>query len=286
MRSFAIGSLSLLANNVSAPNFILQIPISGLDAPSYRTNYFSKPGEDGGKVSSLFYDQRPVSLTGAVYANDPAAFETARQALQTACAINKNAAGDPIPTLITYTTLAGNSYFFYAYIDKPIMDYTQPNMCNFLITMTVADPFIYGATQVQSGAILTPSGGGFILPVILPIVSTPTSGGTATLTNGGNARSFPTITLTGPLTNPFIYNQAIGKSMQLNTTIPGGSTVVIDMANKTIMLNGNTPLLSTKDSLSEWWAMVPGPNPITFNTSSTSDTGNLMINFYPAWLGT
>lgn len=286
MRSFNIGSLALLTNNVSAPNYILQTPIAGLDSPSYRTNYFSKPGEDGGKVSSLFYDQRPVSLTGVVYANDAQTYETARQALATACAINKNAAGDPVPTLITYTTLAGNSYFFNAYIDRPIFDYTQPNSTNFLITMTVADPFIYGATQVQSGAILAPSGGGFILPVILPIVSTPTTGGTATLTNNGNAKSNPLLTLNGPLTNPFIYNQAIGKSMQLNTTIAGGSSVVIDMANKTIMLNGTTPLLTAKDSLSEWWAMVPGSNPITFNTSSTADTGNLMITFYPAWLGT
>lgn len=286
MLSFSIGSLALITGGVPSANYILQTPITGLDAPDYRTGYFSKPGEDGGKVSSAFYDKRPVTLTGVILSQTAANFESARQALSTACAIQKDSNGVALPTRITYTTLAGNSYFFDANIDRPIFDYTQPNYTRFMISMTVANPFIYGATQVASGAIVRPSGGGFILPVILPIVSSGQTGGTATLTNGGNAKSMPLITLTGSLTSPYILNQANNKIMQLNYTIPAGSSVVIDMAIKTIMLNGTTPLLSAKDSTAEWWGIEPGSNTITFNSGSSGDTGNMMITFYPAWLGT
>ncbi len=286
MRSFTIGTLALITNNVAAANYILQTPITGLDSPEVRMNYYSRPGQDGGSVSSMFYDKRTITLTGIIYASDPVAFENARKALSTACAITKDSNGYPTPTRVTLTTLANTNLFFDAYITRPIFDYQDPNFSKFMITMTVPNSFLMGATQIVSSAITRATGGGFILPVILPITSSAGTGGSTIVTNSGTAPAYPTLTLTGPLTNPYIANSTAGKYMQLNYTIPSGQTVVIDMYNKTITLNGSSSLLSTKATGSDWWSIVPGANTITLTTGASGDTGNVVVAFYNAYLGT
>lgn len=287
MRSFTIGDLALITSNQPVNNILLQTPIEGLDSPEVRSNYTPKPGEDGGRMSSLLYDKRPISLKGTVWGNNATEFEAARKAIFRACAINRDSNGYPQATRIAYTTMAGNAYFVDGFFDRPIIDYDDtPNVAEFFVNMTAVDPFIYGATQVSSGLITRPSGGGFVLPVVLPIVSAGSTGGRVNLINDGDAYSLPMIELIGPLTNPYILNQTTGKSMQLNYTIPAGSTVTIDMAQKIILLNGNSPLISAKESASDWWGLRPDSNLITFNTGSTSDTGTMEITFYPAWIGT
>lgn len=284
MRNFSIGTLNLITNNVANPNFILQTPITGLDFPEIRTNYYSRPGQDGGSVSSMFYDKRTITLTGIVYASDPATYENSRKALAAACAITKDSNGYPTPTRISFTTLANTSLFFDAYINRPIYDYKDPNYSTFMVTMTVPNSFLLGASQVVSSAITRATGGGFILPVILPITSSAGTGGSTIVTNAGTAATYPTITLTGPLTNPYIQNSTVGKFMQLNYTIPSGQSVVIDMYNKTITLNGSS-LLSSKTAGSDWWSILPGANTITLTTGSTADTGNAVVAFYSSYLG-
>lgn len=285
MKSFSIGTLSFITNNVVNPNFILQTPITGLDFPEIRTNYYSRAGQDGGIVSSMFYDKRSIQLTGIIYANDPTTFEQSRQALATACQISKDSSGYPVPIKVSFTTLANNSYFFNAYIDRPVYDYKDPNYSTFMVTMTATNSFLQGATQVVSSAIVRASGGGFILPVILPITSSAGVGGTGSVTNSGTAPAYPILTLTGPLTNPYIQNSTVGKFMQLNRTIAAGEVVTIDMYNKTILLNGSSSLISSKSSTSDWWYIAPGTNTITLSTASTSDTGNVALSFYSAYLG-
>lgn len=285
MLSFSIGSLPLIAAGAPTAGFILQTPIAGLDSPPHRTNVYSRPGQDGGVVSSQFYDTRIITLEGIIYANNATDFENYRKQLASACAIQKDSNGYPTPTRISFTTLAGNSYFVDAYIDRPIFDLKDPNFSYFQITMQNTNPFIFGSAQVTSSGIAPASGGGFILPVILPITSTASAGGTATVTNVGNVKSYPTITLSGVLTSPNLYNSTVGKSIQLSYTIASGDSVVIDMFNQTITLNNSSSLLSAKTSSSDWWGINPGANQISITTLSTSDTGSAVVNFYPSYLG-
>lgn len=288
MRSMFIDTLVSnlqIHSNQGDTDIWLQIPVDGLEAPEYRTNIYERPGEDGGIVSSMFYATRPVTLRGMIKGASPAIYEANRQKFAAATAIQRDSSGYPVAKRIQFTTLAGNVYFFDAYFERPIYAQENVNNTHFLLNMKVPNPQIFGATVVDSGAVARASGGGFILPVILPIVSTGQTGGSVLMVNAGNANSYPILKLTGPLTNPFIQNTAVNKTMQLNYTIPAGSVVTIDMLNKTIMLNGTSSILSVKTSDSEWWGIVPGNNNINFATNTSADTGNLDITFFNAYLG-
>lgn len=285
MINFTIGTLALVTNNVPALGFLLQTPIEGFEAPDYRNTSFSLPGRHGASFSSQFYDTRLINLQGIIMATNPTDFETYRQQLSLATALKRDANGYPIPTRISFTTMANKSYYIDVYFDKPIFPYEKPNMSSFMLTATAADPFIYGATQVVSGNISPPTGGGYVVPMIVPYASSGSTGGVVTLNNAGVEDVKPLIYLYGSLTSPLITNQTTGKSLQLSYTLAAINNATIDMANQTIKLNNSSSLIGSKTITSDWWALQPGNNNISISTNSSSDTGYAVIKFNPPYVG-
>ena len=283
MRNLYIGAL-LVHDSVLPADLWLQAPIQGLESPDMRVSVHDKPGEDGSVITAVFYGSRTVTLNGFIRGATAAIYEANCIAFLAACVPSKDAFGYPTPTRITFTTLSNNTYYFDAYIKPPVMDYDQINFRRYLLTMRTADPYIY-STTAKTTTISRAIGGGAIVPFVVPVTLSASSGGTGTVVNSGNGTSYPILTLTGPLTNPYIANTTVGKAMQLNYTIPSGNTVIINMAQKTIMLNGTTSLLSAKTIDSEWWALVANSNNIQFSTSTTADTGYLKIDYNDAYIG-
>lgn len=284
MRSLTIGSLAVMSEGVDT-GYIVVSTVEGLDAPEYREDTYDKPGEDGIVLSSLLYGARVVTFPGELIATDAATYETRRRALVAACAIQRDDDGQPTPTVVSLTTQAGNSYFFRGYPRRPVLPNEWGTTGKFNLNFVVPDGLLYENDQLLFGPITPPSGGGVLVPADVPASLAGTTGGAETVTNPGNTTSKPVLTLYGPLTNPYVSNTGTGTYMQLNYTIAGGNYVVIDMANKTIMLNGNSSILSVKESGSDWFGIVPGSNSISLSTSSSSDTGNLQGSFYAAHLG-
>lgn len=283
MLSVYVGTLKI-HDAVNATDFWLQTPIEGLDAPEDRVNVYDKPGEDGAVVSSMFYSGRRISLQGMIKGANPAAYEANRLAFLNAVLQRKDDTGYPTPIRVTFTNLSGATYYVDAYIRKPIMDYDQINYCKFMLTMVCANPFIFGSAS-KNTTINPAVGGGAVLPFILPVILAPSSGGSGSLVNSGSGNAFPIIKLTGPLTNPYLANNTVGKFMQLNYTIPAGHYVTIDMAKKTILLDDSSSILSTKTSDSDWWAVIPGTNNLQLSTGNSADSGNALITINDAYLG-
>jgi len=100
----------------------------------------------------------------------------------------------------------------------------------------------------------------------------PTSSGV--VTNGGWATTYPTITIVGPITNPVITNVGTGQSLTVATTMASTDTLVLDLLNKTVLLNGSTArnLLTTT---SHWFGVAPGSTPINFNGNNGSYTAGV-----------
>jgi hypothetical protein len=147
------------------------------------------------------------------------------------------------------------------------------------------DPRFYIQGQLNSGNVGVLSGGGFIVPAILPVTSSHGTGGTVTMTNSGSTDTHPTLTLTGPLTNPYVQNRTTGYAFQLDYTIPGGVSVVIDMYGRTVVYGGNTNFIQYVDPLSTWWTLIEGDNTISLTTASASDTGYMSLTAYSAVQG-
>lgn len=93
-----------------------------------------------------------------------------------------------------------------------------------------------------------------------------------TVTNNGWADAYPTITLTGPITDPILGNQTQGKQLDILGNYTAGDTIIIDLYNKLITLNG-TPARNILNS-GEWFWAQPGNNIFTL----TGDAGSTAVN--------
>lgn len=284
--SYGAGNnLHLISNFTPSGGILVQTPIEGLDSPNYRNNSFSNPGRHGVSVSSQFYDARIINLTGQINGSTPAAYEAYRSQLSQAVQIQKDASGYPLPVRMTFITMAGTSYFADIFFDKPTFSIGSPMYCDFQVTGTVANPFIFGVSPVGTGVIYPPTAGGRITPTITPYTTTASTGGNNISYNPGVETALPIIYIYGSITNPVITNMTTGKVMRLTYTVAAGDQVAIDMYNQLITLNHSSSLISTKSIDSDWWGVIPGNNVISLSTGSTSDSGYIAGNYYAPYVG-
>src|SRR3954453_13860225 len=84
------------------------------------------------------------------------------------------------------------------------------------------------------------------------------TGGSVTVNNAGDSNTFPVVTFNGPLTSPYINNTTTGEVFKVNRTLASGEVVVVDMQNKTMVLNATTNALQYFDSTNTWLSLTPG----------------------------
>ena len=105
-----------------------------------------------------------------------------------------------------------------------------------------------------------------------------------TLENKGNFEAQTTISLTGPMTNPRVTNEANNTTFKINATIPVGETWIVEN-------NGPTKRLYRKsdganrfqylDATSMWVTLEPGsvPNNIRFTATSLAAGWDMQVSF-------
>ena len=71
--------------------------------------------------------------------------------------------------------------------------------------------------------------------MVYPIVYGATHGGSAVANNYGNTTAKPIITFYGPMENPVLTNDVVGKFLRLNLTVASGQRVVINTATPSIV---------------------------------------------------
>lgn len=287
MQNMTLGSLGFICGPTpSSPyGYTVDPNIEGLDAPDYRLVQYPIPGQDYARLSAAFYDARTITLTGYIIGQNAADYRQKRQALAQVGGISRDSTGYPSLTKLSFTTLDGNSYFLYVQPKKPVFADTYLTWTKYQLTLVALDARIYSASTLSSGAITPLVSKGIIVPTIVPVLGNGTSGGTATVFNPGTTDSHPLLTFTGPLTNPYIQNATTGYSWQLDYTLPGGSSVAVDMFNKTVVFNGSSNFISYMDANSTWWTVVPKINAFTLSTGSTADTGSVTVSCNPAFVG-
>jgi len=106
----------------------------------------------------------------------------------------------------------------------------------------------------------------------------PTGG---TVTNNGNRPTPAIMTIAGPIDNPIIVNDTVGAALNFLISIGAGETLVIDLANKTVLLNGVTNRRSALIA-PNWFYLEPGGNFIRFG-GTTGGAPTLTIQFRSAW---
>jgi hypothetical protein len=261
--------ISLNGYVLNDPNSVVPVyldePIDGLGLPPIRTSSGNYSGRDGGYVGSQFYGMRLITLTGTIFGT-PAELEATRRNLAAAVATSS--------VVMNITTNAGSQYLINCNIDSLDMPILRSvNQAPFKISLIATDPTIYdnSASGLMSVTVNPARGGGVTWPITWKITWAAGSQPT-TVNNTGNVTVYPTITLTNKMTNPTITNQTTGQFFTLTgLTTTAGDVLVIDMKNRTVLLNGGS-VLPFVTSTSSWWPLLPGNNGINLTTNDGTDT--------------
>lgn len=175
--------------------------------------------------------------------------------------------------------------------EAEIVKFTEPYthaIHTFLIEMIAPDWRFYSQTLKSESITRTDLMGGASVPMSVPI-SFPLSPATLTslgrvISNDGNDDSDPIFTINGAGSGFIVSNNTTGKQFTLDRTLTDSDSVVIDVRNRTVVLNGVTNVYSSFDG--DFWSMIPSTNDISFSINSGHDAStSLTVEFRDAYIG-
>jgi hypothetical protein len=238
--------------------------ITGLDGPDVRESSELLVEGDGGRHFDFYHGRRPITMSGLFNPN-----------------VFGAAAARNITRLLRATNaMRGDAYLRWTAtgaqrVEVAVRRTSPPRITgqrakSFLIGMTAADPRIYGVTTNVQAASVVDSSGAYAA---------------VTASNVGSVATYPTISITGPITNPILTNATSGKVLSLTRTIAAGDRVDLDFTNRTIKTQAGSSVYSSLNyTTSEWWPINPGSNSITLTGTFVSTAAQLSVGWRDAWL--
>ena len=252
--------------------FQIEAPVEGLETPPIRTSQQNYSGRDGGIVNGQYYSPRLITISGFIIGGTCESHESARRDLQDALPIREDLD-------VTISTFSGIEYVTTVRVMDIKMPIIDPKGSKFKIDIFASDPNLY-LSALNTVQIPIESGGGFILPVVFPIVFA--SGSNPTIVNNtGSVVVYPIFTITGEALNPVITNVDTGEKIDMNLTMTGTDELIIDMLNRTITLNGSS-VISYRTTDSDWFGLEVGNNRFSYSTDDLTDTGIAEISWRTA----
>lgn len=255
-----------------------------LGSPSPRSVALVRPHQHGAIDQTIFYGPRVVEVVGQISAATKASLWSLLDDLKGTLALGSTH---------TFTfTREGNTYAekMNVRVDSSVNVGIQPGMVQpYLIwgvTLFAEDPRFYDATTSSGSYDPTTSGSGgllFDLDFDLEFGGDPSA--TLDVTNEGNISTPPIFTITGPVTNPIIDNDSLGKSIYTTgTSLTSTDSLVINIADRTCLLNGTTNRPDLIDaSTTDWFELAPGVNQLRMRgTGMSSGQTELAVSFSSA----
>jgi hypothetical protein len=272
-------------NDQTDPDYVGMLnEITGLDSPDVRESADDLVQFDGGIHGAFFYGRRPIVMTGIVLNPDSVQDRNERiQKIQHASNAMRQDA------ILQWISVDGDWFKVGVRRQQPLR-VTGAWQKQFQIALVAADPRIYSdATHLKTVALFdgddSLSGRGYDAvydkdygPSII--------NGQALVENVGTADTYPVITVNGPIVNPVLFNFTTGQAIHITYTLEAGESLVIDLLNRTVKLNGTASRYGAVDfAETSWWALVPGINDIRFSATSFSDGATYMsIVHRDAWV--
>lgn len=257
--------------------------LDGMGSPVPRAVSDLRPSDHGATDATQFYGPRNVALIGNVRADSKAALWPIVDQLKAKLRLG---------SIHTFKfRREGLDYDEQMYVrvdstvDVPLGLMPSP-FVTFGVTLFAADPRIYSTTLVSGTYDPTDSGlGGLSFPLDFPL-DFDVADGSAQLSvdNEGTISSPPVITITGPVTNPIVDNDTSSMSVYTqNLALTAGSSLVLDMAARTVTLDGVSRPDLIDVSLTDWFYIEPGVNLLRLRGSDmASGQTTLSVAFHSA----
>lgn len=178
-------------------------------------------------------------------------------------------------------------------VQPPVLDSDEQGpFIRFQFAVRADDPLAYDqVSQSASATAPSTSATGMPLPMVFPIpFGISSSGGTCSVLNGGNAASWPVITVTGPITNPVVGNATTARYLYFDgLTLAVGETLLITTAPnlRAATQAGVSKLGSLRFSDSVWPSASPGVTETwQLYTLAPGTTGatTMQVSWRNAWI--
>lgn len=256
----------------------------GMGSPAPRAVVDLRPSEHGATDDTRWYGPRAFEVGGRVLGPDTAGLWPLVDALKASLVLGS--------WHVLKFRRSGLSYDerclvrVDSAVDIPLV-LGSTRMVSFGVSLFAADPRIYTDTQSSSSYDPTTSGtGGLVFSLDFPL-DFDVAAGSAQLVadNEGTIETPPRFVITGPVTNPIIDNDTTGLSIYTTgVALASGDTLVIDVATRTVLLNGTTLRPDLIDvALTTWFSLVPGTNLLRLRGSGmTASATELAVTFRSA----
>ncbi len=261
------------------------IQIEGLESLPEIAQADLKIDQDQGEfLGAYFMKGRLVTFDLEVHAATDAQFRADLDALGAAMAPSATAEA-PLAYLLPGMAQLGRVCFCRPLTRVAVIDinYTHRKALA-QVALYATDPRLYDYVTQFLTLALPASLGGLTWPTAWPASwGTAGSGGTVTATNAGTIESRPLLTILGPIDNPTVQNNTTGQSFTWLGSLLATDRLVIDMAHKTIQVNGSGSARGLVSPTSQWWTIIPGANVLQFSANTIRVGSSLSVAFASAW---
>lgn len=148
------------------------------------------------------------------------------------------------------------------------------------------DPRAYGQTlTTDTGGVLSVAAGGVIFPEPFPWLFNPSSGGQVTVTNGGTVSTPPVLRVYGYATSPIVRLLTTGEEIRLTGEVAAGDYMELDVAARTVRLNGTTLRNNLLDFSGSTWFEIPrGTHTLQLLSSTFDASARVDVLSRPAYV--
>lgn len=250
--------------------------VSGLDSGEFRVQDRPREGSDGGFMDTGFKDMRVIVLEGTVY-GDESYLEQLKANWRPYRDGTDGTGGGAVfrwraDSLNRYVKARSLGIKY----DWDSIRRTGSTAVQF--QLKCEDPTIYSDPPITVGpmVLLALSVTGYGYPrAYNRTYGGGISGGSGTsIYNSGTVISWPEITITGPVVNPYIINDSWPTinvpRIRLAASLGVGDSVVINMRNRTVVLNGIVSRRLWVSPPYVWWGLIPGNNFIRFGADTST----------------
>lgn len=252
---------------------------TGMGSPAPRRDVTLKASRHGAIDRTQFYDGRVLSIEALIVEDTPLAawdkLDTLEGEFQlgTAHTLSFRRSGRPDDEQCEVIVASP--------LDASV-SYEESNTIRWGVELFAADPRVYGAA-LRSGSYdpaAATSGGGIDLPMTFPLTFPTDSTAELQLDNAGNFPTPPLLTIDGPVINPVIDNDTSGESISVVYSLGADDSVQVDVANRSVSLNGSKRLDLLNAENTVWWNMEPGTNRIRLRGSGMATGVTLLTVQY------
>lgn len=231
-------------------------------AGNIRGAAYDRPEADGGvEPENQYKSAKIVTVDGEVWGASVAeAWQAFRvleavmdDCVQTAKLLKWKAAGDTVDLQMLVRLV---------HAQEPVLDADEQGpFLRYQKAFRASWPYAESQESQSVVAAAPSSTSGMPFPIIFPLVFGTPTGGTVAALNGGNARAWPVITITGPIVNPVVGNQDTGRYLYFDSlSVADGESLVIttNPSQRSAVVGGESKDGALRFSDSIWPSMTPG----------------------------